>query len=274
MGKVAENMLQEILLPTGLIGGLGLVFGLGLAYASKKFEVKTDERVAKIREILPGANCGACGQTGCDGFAECVVAGKCDVTGCPVGGAALSNSIAEILGVKAEATVAKTARVMCSGTYTACKSKFDYSGIEDCTAAANLFGGPSACSYGCLGMGNCVRACPFGAIEIVDGVAKVIEYKCKACEKCVAVCPKKIIEMVPVCGEYTVTCSSLDKGAVVRKNCSVGCIGCSKCVKVCQSNAISLNGTLAKINPEACTNCGDCMKSCPTGAIGRFKCDY
>ena len=158
MGKVAENMLQEILLPTGLIGGLGLVFGLGLAYASKKFEVKTDERVAKIREILPGANCGACGQTGCDGFAECVVAGKCDVTGCPVGGAALSNSIAEILGVKAEATVAKTARVMCSGTYTACKSKFDYSGIEDCTAAANLFGGPSACSYGCLGMGNCVRA--------------------------------------------------------------------------------------------------------------------
>ncbi|WP_010246507.1 RnfABCDGE type electron transport complex subunit B [Acetivibrio cellulolyticus] len=266
-------MLQELLFPTCLVGGLGLIFGLGLALASKKFEVKVDERVAKIREILPGANCGACGQTGCDGFAEGVVAGKCSVTGCPVGGDKVATKIGEILGVKAASTVAKTARVMCAGTYTSCKTKFDYSGIEDCIAAANLFGGPSACTYGCVGMGNCARICPFGAIEIIDGLARIIESRCKACEKCVAACPKKIIEMVPKFDEYIVSCRSMDKGAVVRKNCNVGCIGCGKCSKVCPSSAIAVNGTLAKINPELCSNCGECMKACPTGAINRYKCN-
>lgn len=265
-------MLQELLVPTYLIGGLGLIFGVGLAFASKKFEVKADGRIAEVREVLPGANCGACGFTGCDGFAEAVVAGKCSINGCPVGGDAVAKGISDILGVKAESAAAKTARVMCGGNYTSCKTKFDYSGIEDCTAAANLFGGPSACTYGCVGLGNCARACPFDAIEMVDGLARVIESKCKACEKCVAACPKKIIEMVPICDEYTVSCSSMDKGAIVRKSCNVGCIGCGKCSKVCPSGAITVNGTLAKINPELCTNCGECMKVCPTNAINRYKC--
>jgi RnfABCDGE-type electron transport complex B subunit len=150
-------------MPTSLIGGLGLIFGLGLAFASKKFEVKVDERVARVREVLPGANCGACGQTGCDSFAEGLVEGKCKTNGCPVGGEELVKKLSEILGVKAEATVSKTARVICAGTFSSCKVKFDYSGIEDCVAAANLFGGSSSCSFGCVGMGNCVRACPFGA---------------------------------------------------------------------------------------------------------------
>jgi len=265
-------MLQELLLPTSIIGGLGLIFGVGLAYASKKFKVEADERVAKIREVLPGANCGACGYTGCDNFAEAVVEGKCDINACTVGGDAVTEAIGEILGVKAEATVAKTARVMCEGTYSSCRVKYDYSGIEDCVAAASLLGGPSACTYGCVGLGNCVRACPFDAIEIVDGLARVIESKCKACGKCIDSCPKNIIEMVPVCGEYTVSCSSMDKGAVIRKNCSVGCIGCGKCTKVCPSGAISVKGTLAKINPELCTNCGECIKVCPTNAITWHKC--
>lgn len=260
-------MIQEILVPVYVIGGLGIIFGLGLAVASKKFEVKVDERVALIREVLPGANCAACGQTGCDAFAEAVVEGKSDINGCPVGDSDMVKKMGDILGIEAEAAQARVARVMCAGTYDNCKQKFDYSGIHDCTAAAGLYGGPSACSYGCLGLGNCVEACPFDAIVIENGLAKIIPSKCTGCSKCVAACPKNIIEMVNACGEYTVKCSSLDKGAVVRKNCSVGCIGCRKCSKVCPVEAISFNGTLAKIDTDKCTNCGACIKECPTGSI-------
>ncbi|ODM27218.1 RnfABCDGE type electron transport complex subunit B [Acetivibrio mesophilus] len=266
-------MVYDLLIPTAIIGGIGLLSGLGLSIASKKFEVKVDERVGMIREVLPGANCGACGQTGCDAFAEGVVEGKCKPNACPVGGQEVADKIGEILGVKAEAAVVKVARVMCSGTYESCKQKYEYSGIEDCAAAAPLFGGPSACTYGCVGLGNCKRACPFDAIVMINGLARIIESRCKACEKCVASCPKRIIKIVPKSNEYTVACSSLDKGAVVRKNCTVGCIGCGKCSKVCQHGAIEVQGTLAKINPDACINCSECIGVCPTGAIKKYKCE-
>lgn len=266
-------MFTQVLTPVAIISGLGLVFGLALAFASKKFAVKVDERVSLIREALPGANCGGCGQTGCDSFAEAVALGKSPINGCPVGGSAVAEKLASIMGVEASEVEKTVARVMCAGSFDVCRRKFDYSGIEDCSAAANLYGGPMACSYGCVGMGNCVRACPFGAIVVENGVAKIIASKCTACTKCVAACPKKIIEMVPVCGEYTVRCSSLDRGNVVRQNCDVGCIGCARCVKACPSNAIKLNGTLAKIDPALCTNCGECYKVCPTKSINVFLCD-
>ncbi|HHW00818.1 MAG TPA: RnfABCDGE type electron transport complex subunit B [Clostridiaceae bacterium] len=263
---------MQILLPVFIIGGLGLIFGFGLAYASKKFEVKVDERVSLIRDVLPGANCAACGQTGCDAFAEAVVAGVAEVNGCPVGGAAVAEKVANIMGKSAEKFEAKVARVMCGGSSKTCRSKYSYSGIEDCAAAASLYGGPSSCTYGCVGMGNCVRACPFGAIVIEDGLAKVIATKCTGCTKCVAACPKKIIEMVPVTSEYTVRCSSFDSGKVVRQNCDVGCIGCGRCAKVCPHNAIKMENNLAKINPALCQNCGECAKVCPTKAIELFLC--
>ena len=265
-------MIQEIIMPVGVIGGLGLIFGLSLAFASKKFEVKVDERIAPVREALPGVNCGACGYTGCDGFAEALVGGSAKVNGCPVGGSELPGKLGNILGVEVEEIECKAARVMCKGSYDKCNIKFNYAGIEDCAAAANLFGGPSSCTYGCVGMGSCVRECPFDAIVMDNGVAKILQAKCTACAKCVVICPKKIIKLVPVDSEYTVSCSSLDKGGVVRKICSVGCIGCGKCTKVCPSAAIKLNGTLAEILPENCTNCGECMKVCPTGSINIYDC--
>lgn len=265
-------MLNDLIVPTSIVGGMGLLLGLGLSIASKMFEVKVDERIAMVREVLPGANCGACGQSGCDAFAESVVNKQSRVNGCPVGGQEVADKIGEILDIKAEAVVEQNARVMCAGTYETCKVKYDYSGIEDCASAGSLFAGPSSCSYGCVGLGNCVKACDFDAIIVENGLARVIEAKCRACGKCIEACPKKIIEMVSKKGEYAVTCSSMDKGAVVRKNCTVGCIGCGKCSKVCPVGAITVNGTLAKINSEACTNCGECAAVCPTRAINKVRC--
>jgi len=263
-------MFQSILIPVIILGALGLLFGLGLAFASKKFAVEVDERVAQIREVLPGANCGACGQTGCDSYAEAVAAGTAAVNCCTVGGPDAAAKIAEIMGTEAGEMERKTARVMCGGTYDNCKQKYKYVGIQDCTAAAALSGGPSACSYGCLGLGTCASVCSFGAIVIENGLARVIQSKCTACGKCVAACPKKIIKIVPEKSWYAVTCSSLDKGKVVMTNCKVGCIGCRKCSKVCGANAISFEGTLSKIDPELCRNCGACISECPTGAIKAF----
>lgn len=265
-------MIQDILIPAALTGGLGLLFGIGLSYASNKFAVKIDERVDLVRAVLPGANCAACGHTGCDAFAEAVVEGKISASGCPVGGAEIAQRVCEILGVEAEYEEPKTARVMCKGSINVSQRKFDYSGIQDCAAASALYGGPFACTYGCAGMGDCLRACPFDAIVVEDGLARIIEYKCTSCGKCVGACPKKIIKLVPRKSNVTVTCSSLDKGATVRRNCQVGCIGCRKCSKVCPVDAIFYKGTLAEIDPEKCTNCGECIKVCPTNAINYFGC--
>lgn len=261
---------MDLFLPAAIVSGLGLFFGIGLAYASKKFEVKVDEKILRVREALPGANCGACGETGCDGFAEGIVEGRCKVNGCPVGGKDTANKVAEIMGVEAGPGEETTARVLCSGSYDKCLNKFAYDGIKSCTGAANLHGGPSACSYGCLGLGDCLKGCAFGAIEIVNGVARINEDKCTSCGICVATCPKKLIKMVPKVNIYTVSCSSYHKGAVVRKACSVGCIGCTKCMKVCPSGAITMKGPLAEINQKICNNCGECIKVCPSNSIRRY----
>jgi len=265
-------MFDMIWIPIVIVGGMGLIFGLGLSFASKKFEVEVDERVGRVREILPGANCAACGQTGCDAFAEAVVAGKSPVNGCPVGGTDVARKIGEIMGVEASDVEEKVAKVLCGGTNDTCRKKFDYEGIHDCLAAANLYGGPLTCTYGCVGLGNCVKACPFDAIVVENGLARVIDAKCTGCGICVAFCPKKIIELVPASLEYTVCCSSTDRGNIVRQNCDVGCIGCGRCMRACPVGAIELKDNLAKINPELCNNCGECAKVCPTKTIQIFLC--
>ncbi|MCX8129812.1 MAG: RnfABCDGE type electron transport complex subunit B [Clostridia bacterium] len=262
--------MMDLLVPASVIGGLGIIFGLGLAFASKKFEVRVDERTARIREVLPGANCGGCGQTGCDAFAEGVAAGKCTVNGCPVGGADVAEKVAAIMGMAVGNISKSVARVSCNGSINNCKSKFNYSGIEDCTAAASLYGGAPGCSYGCIGLGSCARICDYGAIVVEEGVARVIQSKCTSCGKCVKACPKKLISLISAESEYTVRCRSFDKGNEVRKSCSVGCIGCGKCSKVCAQGAIKLEGNLAEIMYDRCKNCGECIKVCPTGSINRY----
>ncbi len=265
--------MYEVVVAASVLGGMGALFGIGLSYASRVFEVKADERAVQIRDILPGANCGACGFAGCDAFADAVAGDRAQVNGCPVGGDAVAEKIAAVMGVEAAGVKRVAARILCNGRCSVSTEKYIYHGLNDCFAAAQLFGGHKSCAYGCLGHGSCMAACPFNAIAIAGGVARVIEDRCRACGKCVAACPKKLIEIVPKEKKYSVMCKSRDKGAVTKKNCQVGCIGCTRCVKACSYGAISMEGSLARIDTEKCTGCGECTSVCPTMAIRKMDYD-
>jgi len=249
------------------LGAVGLFFGVILSIASKAFAVKVDPKETLVRAAVPGANCGACGFPGCDGFSKAVVAGVAPVNGCPVGGAATAAKIAEIMGVAAGDSEKKVARVACNGTAENAKDKYEYYGIKDCKAAMAVQKGPKGCEFGCLGYGNCVEVCAFDAIHIVDGIAKVDPDKCTGCQACVKECPKNIIDMVPYAQKVFVDCKNLDKGKAVKDVCQVGCISCQLCVKACPFDAIHMVDGVAKIDYEACKNCKICAKKCPTGAI-------
>lgn len=260
--------ISGIIMATVVVGAVGLFIGLFLGLAGKKFAVETDPKEEEVLEALPGNNCGACGFPGCSGLAAAIAAGDADIAACPVGGQPVADKIADIMGVATETTEKKVAYVKCGGTNETAKQAYDYSGITSCTMMNMMQdGGPKACAYGCLGAGDCVKACPFDAIDIIDGIAVIRKDDCRACEKCVTACPKKIIEMIPYKQEYFVSCASKDKGKDVMKVCSVGCIACRKCEKVCQFDAIHVVDNIAHIDTSKCTNCGDCYEVCPKKII-------
>lgn len=260
-------MFYNIGLPAIVLGGLAVFFGIVLTYASKKFVVEVNPKVAEVREVLPGANCGGCGYAGCDACAEAIGTGKAPVSACPVGGAAVAAKVAAIMGVEVGSMERQVARVMCHGDNDNAKQKYEYQGIQDCKAAEMLAGGSKSCRYGCTGLGTCEKACPFDAIHVVNGVAVVDEEKCTACKKCIESCPKHIIELVPVSKQVRVLCKNTDKGKAVVEVCKVGCIGCQKCVKACQFDAMTFDNNLAKIDYSKCTNCMVCAEVCPTKTI-------
>jgi electron transport complex protein RnfB len=262
--------INNLIYPIISIGGLGLVFGVVLGYANKKFYVPVDPNVPLVREALPGANCGACGFAGCDAYATAVVAGDAALNLCTVGGSSTAEKIGEVLGVTVEMANPKVAFVKCKGTCSVAKEKYVYDGIMDCRQAVIApGGGPKACADGCLGFASCVRACEFNALHIIDGVAVVYKDNCVVCEACVKVCPKDLIEMVPVSQEVLIECNSKSKGKSVKDDCSVGCIACTMCVKVCPEQAIVMVNNLATIDFDKCTNCGLCATKCPTKVISK-----
>lgn len=258
---------MSIVIPVAVVAGLGLFFGLCLSFASRVFAVKTDERIEKVRELLPGVNCGACGFSGCDGMAEAIVNRGVHPSKCPVNSQETVSAISRLMGLDEESVTPMIARVICQGTPANVDKKYDYQGLQDCHAANQLAGGSSSCRYGCIGLGSCMRACPFDAIEIEDGLARIIPEKCKGCGICVVECPKGIIRMVPADMGYTVLCANRDKGVVARKSCKVACIGCMKCQKVCPAGAITVEDNLAVIDYEKCENCGKCEEVCPQSTI-------
>lgn len=261
--------LTSILIAALVLGGLGLIFGALLAVTSKVFAVPSNPKADALRECLPGANCGACGFPGCDGYAAAVADGKAEVGKCPVGGAPVAAKMGEIMGVSVEAGARKVASLNCQGSVGHCKPKYEYNGIEDCLAASLVADGNKSCPYACLGLGTCERACPFDAIHVdpVRKIAVVDEEKCQGCEKCVAVCPKHVLSMKPADRKVSVVCNSHDKAKDVKERCKVGCIGCTKCEKVCKFGAIMMENNLPVIDYTKCVGCMMCAESCPTGAL-------
>ena len=274
---------MDIVIAIALLGGLGLAFGLILAAASKVFYVETDPRLGQLNECLPGANCGGCGYPGCGGYAEAVLNGEAPIGACASGGNECAQAMAAIMGVKAEAVTRKVALVMCSGAKSydeegnltkGAKVKAHYEGLHDCVAASKVGGsGPLSCKFGCLGYGSCTKACKYGAIKVVNGVAVVDEDLCVGCMACAAACPRSLIVPVEPHRTVVIACNSMAKGATTTRACTVGCIGCSMCKKICPNEAITIENNHARIDYSKCTQCGLCATVCPKKLIKDSKVD-
>lgn len=260
--------MSNIVLAIVSVSAIGLICAAVLAIASKLMAVKVDERTAKIRECLPGANCGACGYAGCDGYATALTEEEGIKTNlCVPGADAVSKQISEIMGVDFEDVVEQVAVIHCRGDCDVTGDKMDYIGISTCAAAKLFYGGKGKCSFGCLGFGDCAAVCPNDAICIEKGIARIDTRKCIGCGLCAKACPNRLITTEADTITTIVTCSNKDKGAAVRKKCTHGCIGCKKCEKECPENAIIVENNIACIDYSKCSGCGRCAEVCVTGCI-------
>ncbi|MCW8894099.1 MAG: RnfABCDGE type electron transport complex subunit B [Deltaproteobacteria bacterium] len=256
------------------LGGIGLVASATLGLASKKFAVEVNPREAAILDALPGANCGACGEPGCSGYAKGVAEGRLAPTLCTPGGSSTIQALADILGIEAVATTPQVAVVLCQGDNEKATSKYHYLGLTDCNAAQKLADGPKTCPSGCLGLGSCAVTCPFDAIEMTpQGLAVINHDKCTGCEKCVSICPRNVIKMVPKEATTHVLCNSHDKGAAVRKYCQIGCIGCNICKKTAPE-AYLIENFLARVDYEHHQDAAQAIEKCPMKCIRDFSTGY
>ena len=255
------------LVPVLILGVCGLAAAILLTAASKLFYVEVDERVEKISQSLPQANCGACGYAGCADYADAIVNSGAPTNLCRPGGADAAQKIAGVLGTAAAEVVPMAAVVRCSGDCNATQTKFEFDGVQSCKAAKRFYIGTGSCKYGCLGYGDCMSVCEHDAIRIENGIAKVIPNRCGACGQCAAVCPNSLISIRPLAKHIDVFCSSKDNGKATKLNCKNGCIGCRICEKKCPNEAIHVNDFHASIDYEKCTTCGECMKACPAKVI-------
>lgn len=248
-------------------GIIGVILGVVIGVVAKVFAVEVDERIEKVEELLPSANCGGCGYAGCMDFSKAVVGGNAEISQCPVCSPDDIQNISEYLGITAEEKEKMVALVRCAGDCANTERSL-YNGIRDCRSAVLVAGGAKGCDHGCLGFGTCMNACPFGAIEMRDGLAVVHAELCVGCENCVATCPKDLIVMVPAAVDVHVYCNSPEKGAAKRKVCKTACIGCRKCVKASEEDQMLVDGFLIRTNydnppqPELVE-----ASACPTSAL-------
>ena len=266
-------MTQTIIWTMAIITVLGLVLALVLYLVAEKFKVVEDPRIDEVEKVMPGANCGGCGFAGCRAFAESAVKAP-DLDGhfCPVGGNDVMASVAAILGLELKAQAPMVAVVRCNGSCEARPTLNDYDGDSSCRVKSALYAGDTGCAYGCLGCGDCVAACRFGALSMdpATGLPRLDEARCTACGACVKACPKGIIELRPKGPRgmrVFVSCVNRDKGPSVKKACASACIGCGICFKTCTHAAIVFENNLAYIDPARCKICRECEALCPTGAI-------
>ena len=259
---------MTILITVGVLCAIGAVCALLLVLASKYMAVPVDERFPAIRGCLPGANCGACGYAGCDGYANALTAGEeSKINKCIAGGKSVAMALADTMGVEFEAVAEVNAYVLCSGSCKVTDKKADYTGTRTCAAAKLLHSGDGACRYGCLGYGDCASVCHEHAINIVNGVARINDIRCMGCGACVRTCPQQIITVLPKNIEQFVGCSNHDRGPAVKAVCSAGCIGCGLCAKKCPQGAITMKSNLPFIDYNKCIGCIECMDACPMKII-------
>lgn len=265
--------MKLILISALILGAIGLLSAVILYFVSKAFKVEEDSRIDEILEHLPGANCGGCGFAGCRAIAEDIVkSNTLEGHVCPGAGSEAMAKIAAIMGIEAIQTEPKVAVVRCNGTCENAPAQVFYDSALSCAYAHSIFAGESACAYGCLGCGDCTRACSFDAIHI-DETTKlpvVDENKCVGCSACTKVCPRNIIEIRnkgKMNRRVYVACMNKEKGAIAKKNCKAACIGCGKCAKVCPFEAITIDNSLAYIDFTKCKMCRKCVAECPVGAI-------
>lgn len=258
---------MTIIVPIIAVTVIGLACAVMLSVASVVMEVKVDERITKVRECLPGANCGACGYTGCDGYAAALVEDGAKTNLCIPGADATAKAVADVLGVEAEDVVEQVAFVACRGNCGNTHRKYEYQGIETCAAAKILYGGDGSCIYGCLGHGDCTAVCPNNAIKVIDEIAVIDHSLCSGCGMCAKTCPNGVIRMITDVSRVYVGCQNTEKGAVARKHCTAACIACKKCEKECPVGAIKVENNLAVIDYSLCTHCGHCAEVCTTQCI-------
>jgi len=245
---------------------LSFLLGLLLGLFKKIFEVETDPKVSLIRENLSGGNCGSCGFAGCDAFAQAVAAGNAPCNGCIAGGSAVTEKIAEILGVTAGEAASKITILACKGTKDCAKDKGVYNGVKTCKAANLSVNGTKACAFGCIGFGDCVSVCPFDAIHMGDNGIPVVDYsKCTGCGKCAATCPKKLFTIKDrvTTGAIAQCSNRSDNKPQIKKDCSVGCFKCGLCEKKCPEQALKVTNGIPLIDYSKCTSCGVCVSTCP-----------
>lgn len=265
-----SDLVSAILTAVIVLVATGLLCALILVIAAKFFAVKVDEKEKNIRACLPGANCGACGYTGCDGYAKALAEDSSVAANlCVPGGENTAKQLGEVLGVAVEAAEKQVAFVHCNGGCDNTQKKYDYEGIKTCAGARLFYGGDGACTTGCLGYGDCAKACPSDAIYNNNGVACVDPAKCTGCGACTKVCPNFVIRLVPRSAGTVVACNNKDKGPVANKQCKNSCIGCKKCELNCPTGAIKVENNLAQIDYTKCVGCIACSELCPKKSIHR-----
>jgi len=250
-----------------IVALIGIVSGVMLTLAAKFMAVPEDGVFSGVRELLPGVNCGACGCSGCDVYARRIVETNAPLNLCTPGGNQTACALGEFLGREAGTVVEMQAIVRCSGSCTKTDYIMDYQDLRTCESNNYFYQGRGSCSHACLGFGDCVSACQYGAIHINDGVAVVDPWICTGCGMCVEHCPNALITTILRTSKVFVGCYSHDAGAFVRRLCKIGCTGCRLCERKCPSGAIVITRNLASVDPEKCTNCGECVAVCPSKCI-------
>lgn len=261
--------MNNIILTLLLSLSISFLLGLLLGTFKRVFYVATDPKVALIRSVLPGANCGACGYPGCDGFASAVAKGDAKTNGCPVGSSPVAKKVGEIMGVNAD-SAKKIAVLLCQGSHDVCQNKSEYIGVHTCIAAKVAINGTKNCDWGCIGFGDCELACPFDAIHVKEnGLPYVDIEKCTGCGICVATCPQHILKTIESdkLGSIALCSCRNTKKAMIMKNCKRGCIKCMKCEKVCPTSAIKVTDGIPVVDYSLCNSCGKCIEGCPTKVL-------